>query len=246
MARVWVSPGRARWLREERTVVEELSDGAVVVELPYGSDDWLVREVLKGVGDLVVLEPDDAREAVSRPSPAEGHVDRRARPGPSRGRAPRRPQPGPDDPGGTNTYVVATPDGAFVIDPGPDDDLHLSAIRAAAAPRGGIAGVLLTHGHADHTAAVASLGEPVLWGAAMPYDEAAAMAALFADPAAPIEPATAPPPAATSTAGPFEVVPTPGHATDHVCFVRGGVCFCGDLILGQGSSIVPPRPAAAR
>ncbi len=141
---------------------------------------------------------------------------------------------------GTNTYVVATPDGAFVIDPGPDDDLHLSAIRAAAAPRGGIAGVLLTHGHSDHTAAVASLGEPVLWGAAMPDDEAAAMAALFADPAAPIEPATAPPPAATSTAGPFEVVPTPGHATDHVCFVRGGVCFCGDLILGQGSSIVPP------
>ena len=64
VARVWVSPGRARWLREERTVVEELSDGAVVVEVPYGSDDWLVREVLKGVGDLVVLEPDDAREAV--------------------------------------------------------------------------------------------------------------------------------------------------------------------------------------
>ena len=64
VARVWVSPERARWLREERTVVEELADGAVVVELPYGSSDWLVREVLKGVGDLVVLEPDEAREAV--------------------------------------------------------------------------------------------------------------------------------------------------------------------------------------
>ncbi len=35
VARVWVSPERARWLREERTVVEELADGAVVVELPY-------------------------------------------------------------------------------------------------------------------------------------------------------------------------------------------------------------------
>ena len=64
VARVWVSPDRARWLREQRTVVEELSDGAVVVELPYGSSDWLAREVLKGVGDLVVLEPDEAREAV--------------------------------------------------------------------------------------------------------------------------------------------------------------------------------------
>jgi proteasome accessory factor C len=64
VARVWVAPERARWLREERTVVEELSDGAVVVELPYGSSEWLAREVLKGVGDLVVLEPDEAREAV--------------------------------------------------------------------------------------------------------------------------------------------------------------------------------------
>ena len=64
VARVWVSPARARWLREERTVVEELRDAAVVVELPYGSPDWLVREILKGVGDLVVLEPEDAREAV--------------------------------------------------------------------------------------------------------------------------------------------------------------------------------------
>ena len=64
VSRVWVSPERARWLREERTVVEELADGAVVVELPYGSSDWLVREVLKGAGDLVVLEPDEAREAV--------------------------------------------------------------------------------------------------------------------------------------------------------------------------------------
>ena len=64
VARVWVAPERARWLREQRTVVEELSDGAVVVELPYGSSEWLAREVLKGVGDLVVLEPDEAREAV--------------------------------------------------------------------------------------------------------------------------------------------------------------------------------------
>jgi proteasome accessory factor C len=64
VARVWVSPDRARWLREERTVTDELSDGAVVVELPYGSTEWLVREMLKGVGDLVVLEPEDAREAV--------------------------------------------------------------------------------------------------------------------------------------------------------------------------------------
>jgi proteasome accessory factor BC len=66
VARVWVSPERARWLREERTVVEELADGAVVVELPYAGKAWLVREILRGAGDLVVLEPADARAAIAQ------------------------------------------------------------------------------------------------------------------------------------------------------------------------------------
>jgi predicted DNA-binding transcriptional regulator YafY len=66
VARVWVSPERARWLREERTVVEELADGAVVIELPYAGTSWLVREILRGAGDLVVLEPDEAREAIAK------------------------------------------------------------------------------------------------------------------------------------------------------------------------------------
>jgi proteasome accessory factor C len=66
VARVWVSPDRARWLREERTVVEELADGAVVVELPYVGKPWLVREILRGAGDLVVLEPEDARAAIAK------------------------------------------------------------------------------------------------------------------------------------------------------------------------------------
>jgi proteasome accessory factor BC len=66
VARVWVSPERARWAREEHTVVEELADGALVIEVPYGSGDWLLREVLKGAGELVVLEPEEAREMVAR------------------------------------------------------------------------------------------------------------------------------------------------------------------------------------
>ena len=63
-ARVLVSPERARWAREERTVVAELDDGSVVVELAYAGTDWLVREVLKEAGDTTVLDPPDAREAV--------------------------------------------------------------------------------------------------------------------------------------------------------------------------------------
>ncbi len=63
-ARVWISADRARWAREERTVVGEIDDGAVIVELGFAGVDWLVREVLKEAGDAVVLEPDDARAAV--------------------------------------------------------------------------------------------------------------------------------------------------------------------------------------
>jgi proteasome accessory factor C len=63
-ARVWISPERARWAREDRRVVEELADGAVIVELPFGGYDYLAREILKEAGDAAVLEPEDAREAV--------------------------------------------------------------------------------------------------------------------------------------------------------------------------------------
>jgi proteasome accessory factor BC len=63
-ARVWISPERARWAREQRRVIDELVDGSIVVELSFAGTDWLVREVLKEAGDAAVLEPEDAREAV--------------------------------------------------------------------------------------------------------------------------------------------------------------------------------------
>jgi proteasome accessory factor C len=65
-ARVWFAPERARWAREGQTVADELSDGAVVVDLPFAGTDWLVRRVLAEAGDAAVLEPEDARAAVRR------------------------------------------------------------------------------------------------------------------------------------------------------------------------------------
>jgi proteasome accessory factor C len=64
IARVWVSPERARWAREERRVAQELADGAVIVELSYKGTDFLVRDVLSEAGDAAVLDPPAAREAV--------------------------------------------------------------------------------------------------------------------------------------------------------------------------------------
>jgi proteasome accessory factor BC len=71
-ARVWISPERARWAREERHVVADLQDGALIVELGFAGVDWLVRQTLKEAGDAVVLEPPDAREAVRHAAEAIG------------------------------------------------------------------------------------------------------------------------------------------------------------------------------
>jgi glyoxylase-like metal-dependent hydrolase (beta-lactamase superfamily II) len=128
---------------------------------------------------------------------------------------------------GTNAYVVGA-DPVYVIDPGPAEPAHVEAVRRAAEERGGIAGVLLTHSHADHSAAVPLLGAPELWGDVSAEDESA------------LPPGEDGRPLSGGRVGPFEVVPTPGHAADHVCFLFDGVGFCGDLILGEGSSIVLP------
>ena len=64
VARVWISPEQARWAREERTVVADLGDGSIVVEMSFKGIDYLVKEILKEAGDAVVLEPAEAREAV--------------------------------------------------------------------------------------------------------------------------------------------------------------------------------------
>jgi glyoxylase-like metal-dependent hydrolase (beta-lactamase superfamily II) len=41
--------------------------------------------------------------------------------------------------------------------------------------------------------------------------------------------------------GALRALATPGHAADHVCFLTAdGVCFSGDLVLGEGSTFVPP------
>ena len=120
------------------------------------------------------------------------------------------PNPGPMTLEGTNTYVYGSGP-CVVIDPGPDDEGHLDAVRAAAEERGGIGLVLLTHNHGDHADGAGRLGVEVL----QPEDGEEHQG--------------------------LRVIATPGHAPDHVCLMtEDGVCFSGDLVLGTGSTFVPP------
>jgi glyoxylase-like metal-dependent hydrolase (beta-lactamase superfamily II) len=100
--------------------------------------------------------------------------------------------------------------------------------------------VVLTHSHLDHNAGVAMLGAGLAYGNAEGFDDLAAMLGR--------EVAEVPAglgSAAGEEVGPFRAYATPGHASDHVVFTireSGGdlVCFCGDIVLGEGSTIVPP------
>jgi glyoxylase-like metal-dependent hydrolase (beta-lactamase superfamily II) len=130
------------------------------------------------------------------------------------------PNPGPMTREGTNTYLYGR-DPCAVIDPGPDDAGHLEAVRSAAGERGGVGTVLLTHSHGDHAEGAGQLAALVEEGGSQ-----------------------APPvvlPGDGEVYAGLRALATPGHAADHVCFLTAdGVCFSGDLVLGEGSTFVPP------
>src|SRR5215208_6855969 len=82
--------------------------------------------------------------------------------------------------------------GRWVVDPGPDDQGHLDAIVGAAG--GAIAGIVLTHDHLDHSEGARRLAEM-----------AGGVSVLH--------------PGGGDAAGPFEVLPSPGHSPDSVCLI---------------------------
>jgi glyoxylase-like metal-dependent hydrolase (beta-lactamase superfamily II) len=136
------------------------------------------------------------------------------------------PNPGPFTLEGTNTWIVGA-EPAIVIDPGPSELLHLEAVIDAAGPIGAI---LLTHHHLDHAP-----GAP--WLAAHAGD-APVLAARPDDGEREVVDG------AVIEAGgvSLRVIPTPGHAPDHLAFLAedDGWLFTGDAVLGRGTSVVDP------
>jgi proteasome accessory factor BC len=64
-ASVWCNPALARWMLEKHRSRERFADGSVLVEIPYASEDWLVKELLKYQGDAVLFEPVALRRTVA-------------------------------------------------------------------------------------------------------------------------------------------------------------------------------------
>jgi glyoxylase-like metal-dependent hydrolase (beta-lactamase superfamily II) len=143
----------------------------------------------------------------------------------------RADNPGPMTLDGTNTWVLKAPDAerAVVVDPGPMLEEHLTAVLEAA---GRVAVVLLTHKHPDHS-------EGAAW-----FANRAGCGVRAVDPAfrIPTDHAHGLSDGDVFTADGLriEVLPTPGHTLDSVCFwlPQDGSLLTGDTVLGRGTSVV--------
>jgi glyoxylase-like metal-dependent hydrolase (beta-lactamase superfamily II) len=131
---------------------------------------------------------------------------------------------------GTNTYVIGD-DAVVVLDPGPPIPHHLDAVRQVVAGRP-VRAVAVTHHHRDHAPAARTLadavGAPVVGHghALLAVDVAATEGTVV-------------------VAGATELVAwhTPGHASDHLCYLAPtiGWLFTGDHLM-QGSTVVIRPP----
>lgn len=134
--------------------------------------------------------------------------------------------PGPFTGPGTNTWLLEESSQVVVIDPGPVDTDHMGQILDGLGDRSAI-GVLVTHTHLDH----APLANPLAKELGVP--------AFGHAPGPDFEPDLVLDDGSTLAVGAtrIEVIHTPGHSDDHLCFRVGDVLFTGDHIMG-GSSVM--------
>lgn len=163
------------------------------------------------------------------------------------------PNAGPFTFTGTCTYLVGS-DEIFVVDPGPEDEAHLARLMDAIG-KARVAGILVTHTHRDHSPLARALQARTgaeIFGCA-PHHPARALRL------GEINPLDA---SADANHAPdhllkhgehieiggraIEVIATPGHTANHLCFALSGtgILFSGDHVMGWSTSIVAPPDGA--
>lgn len=147
------------------------------------------------------------------------------------------PNPGVMTGPGTNCYILGDDD-LTLIDPGPEIESHRDALLAAVGRK--LRWILCTHTHRDHSplakAIQAATGAQILGYGSVPddgrQDEQFKPDRALAD-------------GSVVDCGSYRVraVHTPGHASNHLCYLLEGrgVLFTGDHVM-QGSTVVISPP----
>jgi len=163
------------------------------------------------------------------------------------------PNPSPMTGHGTNSYLLGTRDIAL-IDPGPDDDEHLTAILAALGPGTRISHIFVTHAHRDHSALARRLADTVSAPILAFGDAFAGRSPLMEDLARRDRRGGGE--GSDTTFFPDETIAdgeiietadwtltalhTPGHFGNHICLGWGSHLFSGDHVMGWSTSVVAP------
>jgi glyoxylase-like metal-dependent hydrolase (beta-lactamase superfamily II) len=146
---------------------------------------------------------------------------------------------------GTNTYLIGRAGGADVaiLDPGPASPAHVDALLAAVAGRRVVA-LVVTHTHLDHSPAASPLrartGAPRV-GRTSSFPQ-------FQDPTFQSDLEVRDGTTVSGDGWTLRAVPTPGHASNHVCWLleEEAALFTGDHVLGTTSPVILPPDGSMR
>jgi glyoxylase-like metal-dependent hydrolase (beta-lactamase superfamily II) len=156
--------------------------------------------------------------------------------------------PGPFTFKGTNTYLIGN-DELALIDPGPDDPVHLQAILKAIGKRS-LSHVVITHTHRDHTdgmpALLAATGARTAGFGRLARErgsrKTSPSGSEFVDDDFVPDVRLRDGSRLQGNGWALEALHTPGHAPDHLCFALAGtkILFSGDHVMGWNTSVIAP------
>jgi glyoxylase-like metal-dependent hydrolase (beta-lactamase superfamily II) len=152
---------------------------------------------------------------------------------------------------GTCTYIVGEAKVA-IVDPGPDDDSHLTEVLTAVEGEE-VEAILVTHTHRDHSVGArklrAATGARII-GAA-PFtprgDDSAGLDSAHDRDYSP-DAILADSERWHGSGYTMEAIATPGHCSNHLCFalLEENALFSGDHVMGWSTSIVAPPDGSMR